>query len=261
MNSVTAVIADDEPLLRFHLDKMLAETWPELTIVEACENGESALEAIKTLQPNVVFLDIQMPGMSGVDVANQLVALEKKNQLTAPLIVFVTAFDQYAISAFEANAIDYVLKPVQEERLLETCQRVKQRLASSDTDGTMQTLMAKIEHLSVGGTTNYNKWIKATKHDEIHILAVDDIVYAKAEDKYITLIASVEGGYQEYILRSSIKELIRQLDPDRFWQIHRSTLINVERLDKVKKDITGKMYVYIADNKLPVSRAMQSLFR
>ncbi|MCL9776266.1 LytR/AlgR family response regulator transcription factor [Vibrio methylphosphonaticus] len=261
MNSVTAIIADDEPLLRFHLDKMLAETWPELTIVDTCENGERALEAIKVHQPSVAFLDIQMPGMTGIDVANRVVALEKKHQLTAPLIVFVTAFDQYAISAFEANAIDYVLKPVQEDRLLETCQRVKQRLSSSDSDGVMQTLMAKIEHLSVGGTKQYTKWIKATKQDEIHVLAVDDIVYAKAEDKYITLVVSSDQGYQEYILRSSIKELTSQLDSDLFWQIHRSTLINVNRLDKVKKDITGKMFVYIAGTKLPVSRAMQSLFR
>ncbi|MFA0084816.1 LytR/AlgR family response regulator transcription factor [Vibrio sp. 10N.261.51.F12] len=261
MTTYTAVIADDEPLLRFHLDKMLVEIWPELEIVSRCENGEQAIEAVKEHQPDVVFLDIQMPGLSGIDVANQLAALEKATERSAPIIVFVTAFDQYAIAAFEANAIDYVLKPIQEDRLLATCHRIQQRLLPSENSGTLQTLMSKIEHLSAGGPPKYTKWLKASKHDEVHLLAVDDIAYVKAEDKYVTVVAWVESSYQEYILRSSIKELTTQLDPDYFWQIHRATLINVRRLDKVKKELSGKWMVHIAGTTLPVSRAMQSLFR
>lgn len=252
---VTALIADDEPLLRRHLNQSLADLWPQLTVVATADNGETALEAIHQHQPDIVFLDIRMPKLDGMALANKL-----KGLIKPPLVVFVTAFDEYALRAFDTNAADYLLKPVTESRLQQCCERLQQRLQSAQqTAPDMTQLISQLSQLNV--KPSYLTWLKASKGEEIHLIAVADVLYLKAEDKYLSVYKQGEREIEEYLLRSSLKELLAQLNPDQFWQIHRSVAVNVAKVDKVKKDFTGKMHVYIGERKLAVSRALQSQFK
>ncbi|MBL4238594.1 LytR/AlgR family response regulator transcription factor [Vibrio fluvialis] len=252
---VTALIADDEPLLRRHLNQSLADLWPQLTVVATADNGETALEAIHQHQPDIVFLDIRMPKLDGMALANKL-----KGLIKPPLVVFVTAFDEYALRAFDTNAADYLLKPVTESRLQQCCERLQQRLQSAQqTAPDMTQLISQLSQLHV--KPSYLTWLKASKGEEIHLIAAADVLYLKAEDKYLSVYKQGERGIEEYLLRSSLKELLAQLNPDQFWQIHRSVAVNVAKVDKVKKDFTGKMHVYIGERKLAVSRALQSQFK
>ncbi|MBY7806940.1 LytTR family DNA-binding domain-containing protein [Vibrio fluvialis] len=252
---VTALIADDEPLLRRHLNQSLADLWPQLTVVATADNGETALEAIHQHQPDIVFLDIRMPKLDGMALANKL-----KGLIKPPLVVFVTAFDEYALRAFDTNAADYLLKPVTESRLQQCCERLQQRLQSAEqTAPDMTQLISQLSQLSV--KPSYLTWLKASKGEEIHLIAAADVLYLKAEDKYLSVYKQGERGIEEYLLRSSLKDLLAQLNPEQFWQIHRSVAVNVAKVDKVKKDFTGKMYVYIGERKLAVSRALQSQFK
>ncbi|EKO3906709.1 LytTR family DNA-binding domain-containing protein [Vibrio fluvialis] len=252
---VTALIADDEPLLRRHLNQSLADLWPQLNVVTTADNGETALEAIHQHQPDIVFLDIRMPKLDGMALANKL-----KGLIKPPLVVFVTAFDEYALRAFDTNAADYLLKPVTESRLQQCCERLQQRLQSAEqTAPDMTQLISQLSQLNV--KPSYLTWLKASKGEEIHLIAAADVLYLKAEDKYLSVYKQGERGIEEYLLRSSLKELLAQLNPDQFWQIHRSVAVNVAKVDKVKKDFTGKMHVYIGERKLAVSRALQSQFK
>ena len=252
---VTALIADDEPLLRRHLNQSLADLWPQLTVVATADNGETALEAIHQHQPDIVFLDIRMPKLDGMALANKL-----KGLIKPPLVVFVTAFDEYALRAFDTNAADYLLKPVTESRLQQCCERLQQRLQSAEqTAPDMTQLISQLSQLNV--KPSYLTWLKASKGEEIHLIAAADVLYLKAEDKYLSVYKQGERGIEEYLLRSSLKDLQAQLNPEQFWQIHRSVVVNVAKVDKVKKDFTGKMYVYIGERKLAVSRALQSQFK
>ncbi|ELO1812729.1 response regulator transcription factor [Vibrio fluvialis] len=252
---VTALIADDEPLLRRHLNQSLADLWPQLTVVATADNGETALEAIHQHQPDIVFLDIRMPKLDGMALANKL-----KGLIKPPLVVFVTAFDEYALRAFDTNAADYLLKPVTESRLQQCCERLQQRLQSAEqTVPDMTQLISQLSQLNV--KPSYLTWLKASKGEEIHLIAAADVLYLKAEDKYLSVYKQGERGIEEYLLRSSLKDLLAQLNPEQFWQIHRSVAVNVAKVDKVKKDFTGKMYVYIGERKLAVSRALQSQFK
>ncbi|EME3969785.1 response regulator transcription factor [Vibrio fluvialis] len=252
---VTALIADDEPLLRRHLNQSLADLWPQLNVVATADNGETALEAIHQHQPDIVFLDIRMPNLDGMALANKL-----KGLIKPPLVVFVTAFDEYALRAFDTNAADYLLKPVTESRLQQCCERLQQRLQSAQqTAPDMTQLISQLSQLNV--KPSYLTWLKASKGEEIHLIAAADVLYLKAEDKYLSVYKQGERGIEEYLLRSSLKELLAQLNPDQFWQIHRSVAVNVAKVDKVKKDFTGKMHVYIGERKLAVSRALQSQFK
>ncbi|ENF8746811.1 LytR/AlgR family response regulator transcription factor [Vibrio fluvialis] len=252
---VTALIADDEPLLRRHLNQSLADLWPQLNVVATADNGETALEAIHQHQPDIVFLDIRMPKLDGMALANKL-----KGLIKPPLVVFVTAFDEYALRAFDTNAADYLLKPVTESRLQQCCERLQQRLQSAQqTAPDMTQLISQLSQLNV--KPGYLTWLKASKGEEIHLIAAADVLYLKAEDKYLSVYKQGERGIEEYLLRSSLKELLAQLNPDQFWQIHRSVAVNVAKVDKVKKDFTGKMHVYIGERKLAVSRALQSQFK
>lgn len=252
---VTALIADDEPLLRRHLNQSLADLWPQLNVVATADNGETALEAIHQHQPDIVFLDIRMPNLDGMALANKL-----KGLIKPPLVVFVTAFDEYALRAFDTNAADYLLKPVTESRLQQCCERLQQRLQSAEqTAPDMTQLISQLSQLNV--KPSYLTWLKASKGEEIHLIAAADVLYLKAEDKYLSVYKQGERGIEEYLLRSSLKELLAQLNPDQFWQIHRSVAVNVAKVDKVKKDFTGKMHVYIGERKLAVSRALQSQFK
>ncbi|EOS8314370.1 LytR/AlgR family response regulator transcription factor [Vibrio parahaemolyticus] len=249
----TAIIADDEPLLRHHLDKSLAEVWPELDIVAKVADGEQALLAIEQSQPDIAFLDIRMPVLDGMSLANP------------PLIVFVTAYDDYAIKAFEQNAADYLLKPISDARLQTTCERVKARLSQRGSDNShvqMNSLLEQLQQLSAPQTPQYLQWIKATQGDDIHLIATSDVLYFKAEEKYVSVYAQQgQGEVQEYLIRTSLKELIGQLNPEQFWQVHRSSVVQVSKISKVNKDFAGRMFVYVGEIKLPVSRASQSLFK
>ncbi|WP_210456955.1 LytR/AlgR family response regulator transcription factor [Vibrio crassostreae] len=266
--SVTAIIADDEALLRHHLDKSLAEVWPELEIVSKAQNGLEAMLSIQKLEPDAVFLDIRMPELDGISLAKQL------NKLASPpLVVFITAYDEYAVKAFEHNAMDYLLKPINEERLLATCQKVQARLSSNQTQSSstpeqhdIATLMSQLQQLSQS-TSQQNKqqyltWLKASVGEDIHLISVDDVAYFKAEDKYVSIFKKRQGGsLEEFILRVSLKDLLAQLNPDEFWQIHRSVVVKVSAIDKVKKGLSGQMSAYVSGEKLPVSRASQVLFK
>jgi DNA-binding LytR/AlgR family response regulator len=268
--SVTAIIADDEALLRHHLDKSLSEVWPELEIVGKAQNGLEAMQSIQQLKPDVAFLDIRMPELDGISLAKQLNKLD-----SPPLIVFITAYDEYAVKAFEHNAMDYLLKPINEERLLATCQKVQARLLSRQKqpdDISVQpditALMAQLQQLSQSSSQQnkqqyqYLTWIKASVGEDIHLIAVDDVAYFKAEDKYVSIFKKGQGGsLEEFILRVSLKELIAQLNPDEFWQIHRSVVVKVSAIDKVKKGLSGQMSAYVSGEKLPISRASQALFK
>jgi len=264
MATFTAIIADDEPLLRFHLKQMLADICFDIEVVCQCENGLEALEAIDKHQPDFAFLDIKMPELDGMSVARKL--LKNKNP---PLIAFITAYDEYAIKAFENNAIDYLLKPISEDRLLKTCEKLKQRkqLQQSENDnGTtdnllLTDLLSQIQQLSKPTAPDYLTWIKASKADDLHLISVSDVLYFKAEDKYISVFAQPQEQVIEYIIRSSLKEIQQKIDPELFWQVHRSCIVNVGKIDKVKKDLLGHMKVHIGEKILPVSRNAQSLFK
>ncbi|RPF23797.1 LytR/AlgR family response regulator transcription factor [Vibrio crassostreae] len=274
--SVTAIIADDEALLRHHLDKSLAEVWPELEIVSKAQNGLEAMQSIQQLEPDVVFLDIRMPELDGISLAKKL------NKLASPpLVVFITAYDEYAVKAFEHNAMDYLLKPINEERLLATCQKVQARLSSNQTQTgstpeqpDITALMVQLQQLSQSTSQQvqaqplyrsqqkYLTWLKASVGEDIHLIAVDDVAYFKAEDKYVSIFKKGQGGsLEEFILRVSLKELNTQLNPDEFWQIHRSVVVKVSAIDKVKKGLSGQMSAYVSGEKLPISRASQALFK
>lgn len=278
--NVTAIIADDEALLRRHLDKSLAEVWPELEIVSKATNGLEAMQSIQQLKPDVAFLDIRMPELDGISLAKQLNKLD-----SPPLVVFITAYDEYAVKAFEHNAMDYLLKPINEERLLATCQKVQARLSSNQAQSgitpeqpDITALMAQLQQLSQSTSQQmlspsqsqplyqqqkkHLTWLKASVGEDIHLIAVDDVAFFKAEDKYVSIFKKGQGGsLEEFILRVSLKELIAQLNPDEFWQIHRSVVVKVSAIDKVKKGLSGQMSAYVSGEKLPISRASQALFK
>ncbi len=257
MEIVKALIADDEPLLLYHLEKMLSEVWLELEIVAKVSDGNSALEAILKFSPDVVFLDIRMPGLDGISLASKL-----NRHQSPPEIVFTTAYDEYAVKAFDLSASDYLLKPLNEERLFKACQKIKNRLDNNQASS--QDLHSLFGQLNENRTSTPNRlhWIKASLGDEIHLISVDDVAYFKSNDKYVSVYCRQENDkFEEFIIRMSLKELLEQLDPNRFWQIHRSTIISVSAIDKVKKDLGGRMFVIIGCCGLPVSRACQHLFK
>ena len=261
--SITAIIADDEPLLRFHLEKMLADVWHDLEILAVCANGKEALNAIETHQPDIAFLDIKMPELDGMSLANQL----QKNP-NSPFIVFITAYDEFAVKAFENNAIDYLLKPISESRLTKACEKIQQQLIKNESNNStsnqvgLSDLMAQIQQLSTEAKPDYLTWIKAYQGDDLHLISISDVLYFKAEDKYVSVYAQqANNKVTEYLIRSSLKELQQKINPDHFWHIHRSSIVNVAKIDRVKKDLIGHFYVHIGESKLPVSRSAQSLFK
>ncbi|CAH0535680.1 Transcriptional regulatory protein YpdB [Vibrio stylophorae] len=249
-----AIIADDEVLLRHHLRKTLAEIWPDLDVVGLAEDGEEALCLCEQTEPDIIFLDIRMPRQSGVEVARHIRRLGLKTH-----IVFVTAYDEYAVNAFEYHAVDYLLKPFSEARLQVACERIQQRFERQEqsddrTEALLKTLSAKM-----GESRQYLSWIRASKGDEIHLISVNDVTYFQAEDKYVM----VYTGNESFLIRTPLKELVEQLDPNEFWQIHRATIARVRAIECVKKEITGRLVVKLEgyDRVLPVSRSAQPLFK
>jgi len=244
----TALIAEDEPLLVEELTDALGRLWPELTIVARARDGIDAVRLVDEHEPDVVFLDIQMPGMTGLDVAKQL------GQRTH--VVFVTAFDQHAVTAFEHGAVDYVLKPVNIPRLAMAVSRVKERLgrAPNDISGVLRDLAAQR-----GEGRSYLRWVNASVGQTIKLITVEEICYFKADNKY-TLVVTPTA---ESLIKKPIKELCDELDPAQFWQIHRSTLVNMAHVTAVTRDLRGQLQVKLKqrNESLPVSESYTHLFR
>jgi DNA-binding LytR/AlgR family response regulator len=244
----TALIAEDEPLLAEELADALARLWPELQIVARARDGVEAVRVVDELRPDVAFLDIQMPGMSGLDVAKQLG--------TRAHVVFVTAFDQHAVTAFEQGAVDYVLKPVSMPRLAVAVSRVKERLGRppADLSGLLQELAA---HRAA--SRNYLRWVNASVGQMIKLITVDEICYFKADNKYTLVVTPTS----ETLINKPIKELTDELDPAQFWQIHRSTVVNVNYVAGVTRDFRGHLQLKLKQRNeaLPVSESYTHLFR
>ena len=248
-----AIIADDEKELRTCLKSMLAEVWPDLVICGEAKNGKETLAMIESKQPQIVFLDIKMPGLSGMEVARKVTGHCR--------IVFVTAFDQYAVEAFERGAVDYLLKPVLKDRLLQTVQRLKDILESpaESTRSYSEIVEQILSKLAGTKHTGFLHWIKAHERDSIRLVSVNEVYYFKAEDKY-TILFTKES---ESLIKKSIKELALELDPCQFWQIHRGTIVNVSRIDRISRSFTGRGIVKLKDRQelLDVSRNYLHLFK
>lgn len=252
----TAVIAEDETLLRSALLEQLRHAWPQLQVVAECEDGASALEAIDEHRPDVAFLDIRMPGLTGLEVAAAATQASPGTQ-----IVFVTAYDQYAIDAFDRGAIDYLLKPIAPERLAATVQRLKLRAASGTGDTTaLSEVLARLGAVLPGTPSRPPlTWLTASSGRETRLILVDDVAYFRADNKYTTVMTR-EG---EALLRTPIRELLAVLDPGMFKQIHRSTIVNMKAIASIVRDDTGRGIVRLKDRAetLTVSQPFMHLFR
>lgn len=253
MANPEAIIADDEAQLRIHLKSKLADLWPELIICGEAENGFEALDLIESCRPAIAFLDIKMPGLSGIEVAQKV--------STNCRVVFITAFDQYAIEAFENEAVDYILKPVTDKRLQKTIQRLKKQISGIsnpplDFSQTMDRLLATLKDKQPAG---YLKWIKVRHGEEVRLIAIDDVCYFKAEDKY-TVVKTREG---ESLIKKSIRQLTEELDPDQFWRIHRGTIISISQISRVSRSFAGRLTIKLKDlpETLTVSRSSAHLFK
>ncbi|MBO9716675.1 MAG: response regulator transcription factor [Pseudoxanthomonas sp.] len=250
------VVAEDEELLRTSLLLQLGEVWPALRIVAECEDGACALEAIAEHKPDVAFLDIRMPGLTGIEVAAALAEVSPRTQ-----VVFVTAYDQYAIDAFEKGAVDYLLKPISRERLQATVQRLQARVAAGRPDqATLDALLRQLaQRPEPAASTPPLAWITANSGRETRLIMLDEVAYFRADSKY-TVVVTAEG---EALLRTPLKELLEALDPHQFRQIHRSTIVNLKAVASVVRDDTGKGTLRLKGRSetLPVSVPFMALFR
>lgn len=284
----TALIAEDEPLLAANLQAELASLWPELQVVASVGHGEAALQQGLQWRPDVLFLDIRMPGMSGLEAAQALAedwpdpAAGDGTAPAFPLIVFVTAYDQYALQAFERAAVDYVLKPVQPDRLAQTCDRLRSALSLRAPPHSAPALGAAIDQLrsllgsmanSTGNSVENSmgsaatttapsaplRVIQASVGSAIHMVPVDEVLYFEAADKYLRVVTAE----REHLIRLSLRELLPQLDSQRFWQIHRGTVVRSDAIATALRDEAGKLSLTLrghADT-LTVSRLYAHLFK
>jgi DNA-binding LytR/AlgR family response regulator len=251
----TAIIAEDEPILRAQLKAKLSRMWPALQIVADVGDGEAALQAIAEHQPQLAFLDIQMPEMTGVEVAKSLAA----NRDMRCHVVFVTAFDHYAVQAFETNAVDYLLKPYSDERLQSAVERLQERLTTvpapqQDLDTLVKQISARIKP-----ATEQLKWIKASIGNQLRLIPIDDVLFFQSDEKY-TLVATREI---DTLIRTPIKDILESLDSNTFWQIHRSTIVNATAVESVSRDFRGQATVKIKGRpeNLTVSRPFSHLLK
>lgn len=230
---IHCVIAEDEQIFRDALIKLLAIQWPELEISAACEDGAEALEAIAEHQPAVAFLDIRMPGLSGMDVAAATASISPATQ-----IVFVTAYNQYAIDAFEKGAIDYLLKPIEPKRLASTIQRLQTRMNSGNSDPVaLEALLSQLTKiLPPRAVAEPMVWLTASTGKESRLIMVEDVLYFQSDSKYTTVITA-EG---EALLRTPLRELIHKLDSNQFKQIHRATIVNMKAVAAIARDESGR---------------------
>ena len=280
-----ALIAEDEPLLAAALQQDLARVWPELQVVAVVGDGRSAVRQALALRPDVLFFDIRMPGQSGIEAAAELADAWPDDQ-PFPALVFATAYDQYAVQAFEAQAVDYLLKPIQADRLARTVAKVQGLLAqrasaatgappsapsavlpSPELEATMAQLRALLGAPGVGtapaaapaAAATRLSVIQASHGTQIHMVPVAEVVYFEAADKYVRVLTAE----REYLIRTALKELIEQLDPQEFWQVHRSTLVRATAIATVTRDEAGKQHLSLRGRpeRLPVSRLYAHLFK
>lgn len=248
----TALIADDEPLPRDYLQSKLRVLWPELDIIAVARNGIETAEKIRQLEPDIAFLDIQMPGLTGLEVA--------KGIETQTRVVFVTAFDEFAVEAFEREAIDYLLKPVTDERLIKTIDRLKRSLVENDSDPTarLANLFSSFAQ-KIAPPTGHLRWIRASRGQTTYQIPVADVIYFQSEEKYTSVVTTAG----EHMIRTSLSELLAELDPAMFWQIHRSTVVNVHCIESTSRDNAGHMQLTLKNGagELNVSRAYMYLFK
>jgi DNA-binding LytR/AlgR family response regulator len=266
--ALRAVIADDERLMREQLRARLAEVWPELEIIAEAKNGAEAVQMVEQHHPDLVFLDIRMPGMTGVEAARAIAQLPSGEEVpdgwAGCEVVFITAYDEYAVEAFEQGAADYVLKPADRERLARTAERIRRRCAQRDGgDGPafagMQQLLQKLStHMNPSAPPKL-RWIQATVGQSIQMIPVDEVLFFISDEKY----TRVQTAALEALIRKPIKELVEELDAEQFWQIHRSTLVNVKAIAGVSRDLRGRQLVSVKGHpeKLEVSRSFSGLFK
>ncbi len=245
----TAIVADDEPLLRAQLKDALAATWPSLEIVAEAANGAEAVHAVREHRPAVAFLDIEMPVMNGLEAA-RLVGADAH-------VVFVTAYDRYAVEAFERGAIDYVLKPAAPVRLADTVKRIQARLAAPVP--AMDALVAELARRMPATAPQRLRMLQASAGNTVRLIDVDDVLYFQSDTKY-TRVVTREG---ESLVKKTLKELLAELDPERFWQVHRATVVNVREIAAVTSDELGRRQVQLKGHpdRLEVSRSFAHLFR
>jgi DNA-binding LytR/AlgR family response regulator len=249
----TAIIADDERLMREQLRTRLAEVWPELQIAAEARNGEEAVAAVNEHRPDLAFLDIRMPGMTGIEAARAIGDLCH--------IVFITAYNEYAVDAFEHGAVDYVLKPAERERLEITVARLKKRLGTKPSD--LGELLARLSARLDGGAHASGKaplrWIQASVGQQLRMIPVGEVLFFTSDEKY----TRVQTESFEALIRKPIKELVEELDPEQFWQIHRATIVNAKAISGITRDFRGRQLVLIkgTNEKLEVSRNYTHLFK
>jgi DNA-binding LytR/AlgR family response regulator len=250
MKQMRAIIADDEEALREHLRKKLSALWTDLEIVGEARDGEGALRLIHDLQPDIAFLDIKMPGLSGIEVA--------KRTDGKCMIVFVTAYNRYAIDAFDSEAVDYLLKPISDERLEKTVKRLKERKAAASSAPDMSAVLERVSH-ALQKSPGHLQWIKAQHKEGIRLIPVAEIYYFRSTDKYTT-VRTKDG---EFLIRKSIKELEEELAPDQFWRVHRGALVNARSIHTVNRSVAGTYTIRFKDisDHLTVSRAYAHLFK
>ena len=255
MTAATALIADDEPLLREQLASHLARLWPELQVVAQARNGREAVELFDELRPQVVFLDVHMPGMNGVEAAR---CIGRRAE-----VVFVTAFDQYAVEAFRQGAIDYIVKPIDAERLRDSVQRLQARLRVADeaTRPEVATLLDRLAHelQARGGARQHLQWIKASVGNAVRMIRIEQVLYLRSDAKYT--VVAWEGG--EALIRTTLRELADALDPQCFVQVHRSAIVNLLHVDRFSHGPgdSGEVHLKGRDERLAVSRSYVHLFR
>lgn len=265
-STATALIADDERLLREQLKSRLALAWPELRIVGEARDGSEALAMADQLRPDVVFLDIRMPGLTGLEAAGEILALPE----WTGEIVFVTAYDEYAVSAFESGALDYLLKPVEADRLKRTAQRLRARLAAGPRpavadEAALDSLLARLVSLQRGmnqpatGHAAPLRWLQCATGGTTRLIDVKDVLFFRSDEKY----TRIQTRDQEAFIRTPIRELLPQLDGSQFWQIHRSAIVNLSAIASVTRDDSGRQRVHINGHPevLEVSRSFAHLFR
>lgn len=248
MRTPSAVIAEDEPLVRRELRDTLERLWPELAIVADVGDGVEALATVERLRPDVLFLDIQMPGLNGLEVAERLNGRAH--------VVFVTAFDKYAVAAFEQGAVDYVLKPISAPRMRMTLERLRARLLEPPAD--LRRISEVLRQLA-SPESKYLKWLTVPHGAELRVLAAAEISYLRADSKYTTVVTP----HGTFLLTTSLRHMKEKLDPQIFWQIHRGVVINIGAVDRIYRSFRGRLEVKLRDRNelLPVSAAHAHLFR
>jgi DNA-binding LytR/AlgR family response regulator len=252
---IRAVLADDEDLPRLHLKKMLAEVWPELVVVAECDNGTAALAAIQDTTPNnapdIAFLDIRMPEMNGIEVARRVGS--------ACHVVFTTAYDAHALDAFEAGACDYLLKPINKDRLVLATTRLQARLNKREAPADLSSMFERFTERTRMADTQKLRWISASVRNTIKLVGIDEVLFFQSDERYTRVVTATE----ELFIRTPLRELIERLEPDVFWQVHRGVIVRASAVSVVKRDDDGRLTLAIrgCTETVPVSRAYESRFR